>query len=197
MKHNILIVDDESIIREALIDAFSREPYGVFSADCAISALDILDREHIDVILSDELMPGMNGSELLAVVRKKYPDTIRMILTGHASLESAIRAINEGEIYRFFTKPCSVVDLMVNVRQALQHRDLTKGSQQLVKIAKNQSQYIDGLEKEHPGITDVKRDEKGAIILDDSNGLGGKNTVDEIDELLKEYGSFFPDNNDI
>ena len=193
MKHNILIVDDEAIIREALIDAFSREPYGVFSADCALNALDILSREHIDVILSDELMPGMKGSELLAIVRKKYPDTIRMILTGHASLESAIRAINEGEIYRFFTKPCSVVDLMVNVRQALQHRDLTKGSQRLVQFTKDQSQYIDGLEKEHPGITNVKRDEKGAIILDDSMGKGGKNPADEIDALLKEYGSFFPD----
>ncbi|MFH1489778.1 MAG: response regulator [Pseudomonadota bacterium] len=192
MKNNILIVDDEAVIRDILFEAFSNEPYGVFSASSAVKAFDILENQPIDVVISDELMPGMHGSEFLAVVRKKYPETIRMILTGHASLESAIRAINEGEIYRFFTKPCNIVDLLVTVRQALEHRDLMKGSQRLVKIVKGQNQYIETLEREYPGITDVKRNEKGAIVLDDIGNPGDKNPVDDIDALLKEYSDKFP-----
>jgi two-component system probable response regulator PhcQ len=73
----------------------------------------------VDVVISDEKMPGMSGSEFLSLVRQEYPDTIRIILTGYGSLESAIRAINEGEIYRLFTKPCNVIDLAITIRLAL------------------------------------------------------------------------------
>jgi len=75
-----------------LKDALANEPYDILSAASAEEALPILDREQVDVVISDEKMPGMSGSEFLAIVRQEYPDTVRMILTGHASLESAIRA---------------------------------------------------------------------------------------------------------
>ena len=167
MNHSILVVDDETIIRNMMIDLFSREPYGILSAGSAKEALGILSREQVDVVISDEKMPGMSGSEFLAVVRKKYPETIRIILTGHASLESAIRAINEGEIYRFFTKPCNMIDLAVTVRQALQQKDLLEENQRLLKLVKRQSGIIEAMEKEYPGITKVKRNASGAIIIDD------------------------------
>jgi two-component system probable response regulator PhcQ len=102
-----------------LKDAFSREPYNILCADSAEEALPILAREQVDVVISDEKMPGMSGSEFLSLVRQEYPDTIRIILTGYGSLESAIRAINEGEIYRLFTKPCNVIDLAITIRLAL------------------------------------------------------------------------------
>jgi len=166
MQHTILIVDDEPPIRELLTDALSREPYDVLCAGSAEEALGILAQEPVDVVLSDEKMPGMSGSEFLAVVRQQYPETIRMILTGHASLESAIRAINEGEIYRFFTKPCNMVDLTVTIRQALQHKDLMAENQRLLQIVKQQSTSLETLEKQHPGITKVKRTAGGAVIID-------------------------------
>ena len=167
MQHKILIVDDEPAITDLLKDVLSLEPYGILIAASAEEALPILDREQVDVVISDEIMPGMSGSEFLAAVRQKYPDTIRMILTGHASLESAIRAINEGEIYRFFTKPCNVFDLAITVRQALQNRDLMKQNQRLLSRVKQQSSYIQSLEKQYPGITKVKRNAAGAIIIED------------------------------
>jgi len=89
-----------------------------------------------------------------------------MILTGHADLEAAIRAINEGEIYRFFTKPCNMIDLAVTVRQALQHKEAVEESQRLQKVVKQQSDLLSDIEKEYPGITDVKRNKEGAIILE-------------------------------
>ena len=113
-------------------------------------------------------MPGMTGTQFLAVVRKDYPDTIRIILTGHASLESAMRAINEGEIYRFLTKPCNLVDLSVTIRQALEQKYLKNENIRLAKIVKQQSFSLGEIEKKYPGITKVKRASGGAIIIDDS-----------------------------
>jgi two-component system probable response regulator PhcQ len=167
MQHTVLVVDDEPDIRDMLTRALSREPYEVLCADSAEEALGIIAQESVDVVLSDEKMPGMSGTEFLAIVRRRYPDTIRMILTGHASLESAIHAINEGEIYRFFTKPCNMVDLMVTIRQALQQQDLMAENQRLLNIVRQQSSSLEALEKQHPGITKVKRDQNGTVIIDE------------------------------
>ena len=167
MQHTVLVVDDEPVIREMLTEALTREPYEILCAGSAEEALAILSQEPVDVVLSDEKMPGMDGSEFLAIVRQQYPDTIRMILTGHASLESAIRAINEGEIYRFFTKPCNMVDLMVTIRQALQQKELMAENQRLHQTVQQQSLSLETLEKQHPGITKVKRDARGVVIIDE------------------------------
>ena len=139
MQYTVLIVDDEPDIRDMLTQALSREPYEVLCADSAEEALDIIAQEPVDVVLSDEKMPGMSGTEFLAIVREKYPDTIRIILTGHASLESAIRAINEGEVYRFFVKPCNMVDLSTTIRHAIQHQELLKENKRLIEII---NQYV-------------------------------------------------------
>ena len=182
MQHTILIVDDEPTVTAVLRDALSREPYVILSAGCAEEALPILEREEVDVVISDEKMPGMSGTEFLAVVRKKYPDSIRMILTGHASLESAVRAINEGEIYRFFTKPCNVLDIALTVRKSLQRRDFKKESQRRLRLQQHQFAMIKNLERQYPGITQVNRDAKGEILIDD--------TVDKRkwDTLIREIG---------
>jgi len=167
MQYTILVVDDEPPIRDLLRDALSREPYDVLCAGSAKEALAILAKEPVDVVISDEKMPGMSGSEFLAMARQQYPHTIRMILTGHASLETAIRAINEGEIYRFFTKPCNMVDLIVTIRQALRQKELMAENQRLLNIVKQQAFSLSDLERRHPGITKVKRDPGGAVIIDD------------------------------
>ena len=120
MTHTILVVDDQQPLLDLLREALQRESYQVFCAGSAEEALPILSRQHVDVIISDEKMPGMSGTELLAIARKKYPESIRIILTGHANLKSALRAINEGEVYRFFTKPYNLLDLAATIGQALQ-----------------------------------------------------------------------------
>ena len=167
MNQKVLIVDDEPTITDTLRDVLSRESYGVFCSASAEKGLEILAREEIDVVISDEKMPGMLGSEFLSIVRQRYPDTIRMILTGYASLEAAIRAINEWEIYRFFTKPCNVIDLATAVRQALQQKDLRRETQPVLKEENQEESLIEDLEKQHPGITQIERDEKGSVIIDD------------------------------
>ena len=169
MEYSILVVDDHKIIRDMLENSLSRESYTVHSADSAKEALKILSQEPIDVVISDEVMPAMTGTEFLAIVRKDYPDTIRIILTGHASLESAMHAINEGEIYRFLTKPCNLIDLSVTIRQALQQKHLKNENKRLAEIVKLQSFSLGEIEKKYPGITKVKKDSGGAIIIDDND----------------------------
>lgn len=178
MQHKVLFVDDEPNVTKALKRALHREPYEILSADSADEALEILERESVDVVVSDENMPGMTGCELLAVVHKKYPDTIRIILTGHASLDVAIRAINEGQIYRFFTKPWNDVDLAITIRQALQQKDLVEESRRLLKMVRHQSTILQELENTHPGLTSVRRDASGRILIEDEH--------DELDTLIEQ-----------
>ena len=162
----ILFVDDEPHVTSALRRALRGEPYEVLSANSPEEGLEILTQHDISVVVSDEQMPGMSGTEFLAVVRRKYPSTVRMILTGQASLEAAILAINEGEVHRFFTKPCNAVDLMVTIRQAIQLKRLAEQSRKLLHQYHVQAAIIEKLEEGSPGITQLKTDDEGAIFVD-------------------------------
>ena len=167
MNATILIVDDQELIRDLLEDAMKREHYTVLSASSAEQALAMLERHPVDVVISDEIMPGMAGSDFLSVVRQKYPETIRMILTGHARIDSAIKAINEGEVYRFFTKPCNVVDLMVSIKQGLNQKELEKENRRLLRLVKEKTAAETTLKQRHPELFQVKRDASGAVIIDE------------------------------
>jgi len=167
MAHKILVVDDEPHITEALKRMLHREPYEVLSANYANEALQILAREPIAVVISDEKMPGMQGTEFLAMVFRHFPETIRIMLTGHANLEVAIRAINEGQIYRFLMKPANEQEIRYTIRQAIQQKELADKSRQLLQKVKQQDFILQRLEKDNPGITRVERDSTGAIVVED------------------------------
>ncbi len=181
MTYTILFVDDEPLVTEALKRALRKEPYRVLSAQSAAQGLEILARQAIDVVISDEMMPGMLGSEFLALVCRDHPETVRIILTGHANLQSAIRAINEGQVYRFLTKPCNEMELVVTLRQAIQHKELMAKSRQLLQTAKHQHAILEDLEKMHPGITNVDWDQRGVIVLDEEAA--------DVDTLINEIGA--------
>lgn len=160
MQPRILIVDDEPQVLGVLKEILTRGSYTVLDARSGEEALDLMAQETFDVVISDERMPGMQGSEFLAVVRQRYPDTVRIILTGHASVEAAIRAINESEIFRFLTKPVSSQELHATVKEALAH----KHSRQSRKL---NNSVLQSLEEQAPGITQVKRDDDGVILIDE------------------------------
>jgi len=101
----ILLVDDEPHILAALTRALRNTSYQVLTATSGSRALAIMETTKIKVIVSDEQMEEMQDSELLAEVQRRFPHTIRIMLTGHTTLEATTRAVNEGGIYRFITKP--------------------------------------------------------------------------------------------
>jgi len=181
MSPKILFVDDEPNVTGALKHMLGKEQYDILTANSADEALTILGQETVDVVVSDEQMPGMSGSQLLAHVRREYPDSVRIILTGQASLDAAVHAINEGEIYRFLTKPCNSMELAVTIRQALQQKKLIAESRKLLKMTQRKSDLINDMEVAHPGSTEIKRDASGTIIIDDP--------TENIDELIQEINT--------
>lgn len=110
-KKRVLLVDDEPEIPNALIRALRDLPYVFFPASSGPQALDMLSRVAMDVIVADEMMPGMSGSQLLAKVRHLYPNVVRIMLTGHASVRSATSAIQDGCVFQYLQKPCRPADL--------------------------------------------------------------------------------------
>ena len=146
MDHAVLIVDDEPKIYHALRRALHREPYDILYANGGEEALKLLAERPVDVVVADQNMPNMQGSVLLARVRQQYPDTVRMMLTGDARLETVMAAVNKGEIYRFFTKPCNESELIISLRDALQMRALKFEAARLLDTVKKQSAQIQSMQ---------------------------------------------------
>src|SRR5690349_14681200 len=128
----VLIVDDEENVRNALRRSLRKQGYELYFAAEPSEALTLLAQQPVDLVLSDHLMPNMTGLELLKVVRDRHPDCVRMILTGHADMQTAIDAINHGEIYRFLTKPWDDVELRVTLHLAFEQLDLQRENRRLL-----------------------------------------------------------------
>ena len=127
----VLFVDDEEHNLKAFRAAFRRE-MDVFIANSGPAALELLQKEDVHVIVSDERMPGMSGSELLAVVRERHPHAMRMLLTGYADLEAVIAAVNKGGIYAYATKPWDENDLRLRIVQAFEINQLRSEKERLL-----------------------------------------------------------------
>jgi DNA-binding NtrC family response regulator len=122
MNHTVLLVDDESNVLDGLARTLRKEPYQIVTATTAAEAIEILQSTSIDVIVCDEQMPKVSGTELLAAIADTHPQVVRIMLTGHASPSLWQRAIREGAIYRFLCKPCSEIELTLAIRQALKQQ---------------------------------------------------------------------------
>jgi two-component system, probable response regulator PhcQ len=186
VKHNVLLVDDEPNLLEGLQRSLCREPFNILTANSGNEALEVLKSASIDAIVADQSMPGMKGSDLLKKVHEIYPDIISYMLTGQATLDVAISAINDGAISRFFTKPCNPADLAFTIRQGLQHRDLMMQAKRLLNEVKRQDVIIDRLEQETPGITEVETDDLGVILLDESSPGDYETLLEELNNRLGE-----------
>ena len=163
----VLFVDDEQALLDGIRNALRKEPYEIVTANSASKGLSVLHERRVDVVVSDERMPGVTGTDFLAFVRQRYPDTGRIMLTGQASLEAAIQAINEGEVYRFLTKPCSPLQLAQTLRDALLLRGMKREGARLLAAVRRQREMLQDLEQQHPGLTSVKRSADGCVLLED------------------------------
>ena len=105
MSRAVLFVDDEENILSSLKRLFQKSDIQVLTATSGSEALEILRRMDVAVMVSDQLMPGMKGDELLVKARSVSPDTVRIMMTGHGDLPTALQAINSGEVFRFLLKP--------------------------------------------------------------------------------------------
>jgi len=143
MKDIVLLVDDDDNVLHGLARALRRQPYQIYTSRSGDEAIAILKAHDVDVIVADEHMPGISGSDLLAWVAEHFPNVVRIVLTGQATAETAIRAINRGAVYQFLTKPCDQLRMAITIRKALEHKELLTENRRLLDEGRR---YVSELE---------------------------------------------------
>ena len=138
----IAVVDDEENILRALSRSLAREGYQVFTFQRPADAIEALKELAPHAVVSDHLMPEMTGLEFLKVVRNRAPDTCRIMLTGHAEMQTAIDAINDGEIYRFLLKPWDDAELAMTLSLGLERLDLELENRRLAALVRTQQMKL-------------------------------------------------------
>lgn len=124
----LLLVDDEANILNALKRLLRHSGYRILTAGSAAEGFELLATNEVQVIISDQRMPVMNGTVFLGRVKELYPDTVRIVLSGYSDLASVTDAINQGAIYKFLTKPWAEDALLENVKDAFHFHDMRKGN---------------------------------------------------------------------
>lgn len=138
----ILCVDDESNVLSALRRVFIDEDYDILVANSAQEGLSVLENEPAQIIISDYRMPGMNGVEFLKEVYRRWPQTMRIVLSGYADSASIVSAINEGRIYKFVSKPWNDDELKLTVSNAVERYFLFKRNAALAEELKRKNEEL-------------------------------------------------------
>ncbi len=160
-RFTLLIVDDEEGVIKSLQRVFLEENYNILTAGTADEAIDIISRKNIHLVISDYRMPGKSGAQLLKEIKQKWPETIRIMLTGNADINSIMGAVNEGAVYKFITKPWNDEDLRLTVSLALQQYSLIQENKQLKEVTKKQEKKI----KKFSATTGDSRGAMGNILV--------------------------------
>lgn len=141
----LLFVDDEVNILKALRRLFRSAEYEVHTAQSGLEGLVILEQTPIDLVISDMRMPHMNGAEFLTEVAQRWPETVRVLLTGYADIESTVAAVNKGRIYCYISKPWEDHELKILVGNAVDQKRLREERQRLFAIIKQQNDELKDL----------------------------------------------------
>jgi response regulator RpfG family c-di-GMP phosphodiesterase len=141
----LLFVDDEPGILSSLRRLFRPHGYRILIAESGATGLDILEKEQIDLVISDMRMPEMDGAAFLKKVRGRWPNVIRILLTGYADIASTVAAINQGEIYRYISKPWDDNEIVAVVREAIERQNLMLENQRLTALTQAQNEALKSL----------------------------------------------------
>ena len=144
-RHNILCVDDELNVLNALKRLLRKEDFKIFTAPSGKEGLAVLEREAIHLVICDQRMPEMNGIEFLSQVRERYPDIVRISLTGYTEVDAITESINRGNIYKFFLKPWNDQQLKLEIRQALEYYELSRDNRRLNAELREKKQALEGI----------------------------------------------------
>lgn len=151
----ILFVDDETLVLNALKRALRNDGHLVFFTDDPETAFRIVAAENIDIVVTDQSMPNMTGTEFLSILSRLHESVVRVMLTGQADRETALAAVNEGHIHRFLEKPWDNEKLRAVLKELAAE----------VQIARNRARAATAFAR--PGPATIARDERGAVVLPD------------------------------
>ncbi|MFJ2363115.1 sigma-54-dependent transcriptional regulator [Pseudomonas sp. NPDC087697] len=176
MTHNILVVDDEPKLCDLLASALSQNDLQVFTASNGLHALKVLEQEDIDLVISDWRMPGMDGPQLLAEVKVRYPQLPVIVMTAYSTVKNAVQSMRNGA-FDYIAKPFDIDELDITVNKALQFRDILKDNQRMRAELEEHAQ-IDSLVGDSPTFrqvlqaVDSVRDSNATILLTGESGTG-------------------------
>lgn len=171
---NIFFVDDEKNILKAVQRLFAdEEGIHVFAFDNPGDALKSLEQNMASVVVSDQKMPSMQGTDFLEIVKSRWPDAIRIIMSGYAELDVMIDAINKNNIFRFISKPFDNSELVLAVREALKHYSLSQENKRLHGITQKQNAELLILNRQLEGKVDQKTEELKNMIKKLERALDG------------------------
>lgn len=164
MTDAVLLVDDDSRVLHSLARMLQAQPYQLYTARSGEDAMDMLKARKVDVIVVDERMPGMSGTDLIVWAARHYPEVARILLTGYAVTETLVRAVNEGAIFHFFPKPCNEASLAIAIRKALERKERLANEKQLLELNRQQASDRDRFGRDLEALERlISRDVKGPL----------------------------------
>ncbi|MFI4940361.1 MAG: EAL domain-containing protein [Burkholderiales bacterium] len=175
-QRTLLLVDDEANIVAALKRLLRGDKYRILTAKSGQEGLEMLGQYDVDVIVSDQRMPGMTGVEFLRKAKELYPDTVRIVLSGYTELQSVTDAVNEGAIYKFLTKPWDDAKLRGHIEEAFQRKHMADENQRLNLEVRTANQNLAA----------ANRQMKGAISLQQQQITRDEVVLDIVREALQE-----------
>ena len=130
-KYTILCVDDEENILNAIKRVLRGDNYRIITTTSSINGLKLLEENEVHLVISDQRMPEMSGTEFLATVKDRFPDVVRIILSGYTDVDAITEAINKGRIYKLLLKPWNDQTLKLEIKQALDYYELQRANKSL------------------------------------------------------------------
>jgi DNA-binding NtrC family response regulator len=176
MTHNLLVVDDEPKLCDLLSSALSQNGVQVFTASNGLHALKVLEQEEIDLVISDWRMPGMDGPQLLAEIKQRYPSLPVIVMTAYSTVKNAEQSMRNGA-FDYIAKPFDIDELDITVSKALQFRDILKDNQRM-RAELDEHRQIDSLVGDSPTFrrvlqaVDSVRESNATILLTGESGTG-------------------------
>jgi DNA-binding NtrC family response regulator len=153
MVPQVLFVDDDPLLLQGIVRSLAREPYKLHCAPDADAALNIMRSEPIDILVSDDQMPGMPGNELVAQVHQEFPLVLSILLTGQATVGSLVHALNHGHVFRVLLKPCRADEIAGTIRRALVHRAIWNRCREALPLLRDLGDLLDVVDRTAPAHT--------------------------------------------
>jgi DNA-binding NtrC family response regulator len=184
VKHKILIIDDEPNILSSLKRILKGDDREILIAETAEQGWKILkEKGEVEVIICDNRLPGMLGVDFFTKVKRLYPDTIRILITGYPDLTTAMDAINKAHIWRYILKPIEVEELQILINQAFDYYRILKENRLLLRVARQQDEWLRVLKEKYPQLVSKE------IEKSQTYGIDEKLVSEIIAEFMKKYYS--------
>ncbi len=196
--HKVLIVDDDEGVGRSIARILKRLEIKFSYVPNAEKALEKIQKTStpFSIIISDQRMPGMKGSELLEHTKKISPDTIRFLITGYSDMDAILEAINKGAIHRYISKPWDTIEFINAIKTGIKQYELVMENEQLLRLAKDQNAKLYELncelrkktEMHQKNIDELNREieQLESQIKIQSENMRKDNTIEEIEALLKQ-----------